>query len=346
MKSEKRRLKKIYKKNKIKKLKTKSHKRPKRTFCIYITFFIIFISLITSFTFIIRKNNKYKIYQNMNITQFIKDEINLDDNACQFIKYKLKTRTQPFEYENELIFFTSLISCKIPFSIIRFADGEEHIMRGKAINSGLDHWYYDPNNPKNKKLRESLIESSSICTKKNNFITIPCKNWITYSKSILSFSNCTSPKYMSYTTVFTNKNFQTFKNWITRFIDYPNRWKIILIANSDINKNISWAYKFFPVPDHLIDNWDQISTTLMPNLIEEAKQNELIFFVSAGAVANVIISNLIKINNKNIYIDIGSAIEILTKGYSTRSYAKKEAMYANTGCETFILKDKELIYEG
>ena len=67
----------------------------------------------------------------MNITQFIKDEINLDDNACEFIKYKLKTRTQPFEYENELIFFTSLISCKIPFSIIRFADGEEPAKRGE-----------------------------------------------------------------------------------------------------------------------------------------------------------------------------------------------------------------------
>ena len=45
----------------------------------------------------------------------IKDQINLDDNACEFIKYKLKTRTKPFEYENELKFFTSLISCKIVF---------------------------------------------------------------------------------------------------------------------------------------------------------------------------------------------------------------------------------------
>ena len=281
----------------------------------------------------------------MNITQFIKDEINLDDNACEFIKYKLKTRTQPFEYENELIFFTSLISCKIPFSFIRFGDAEEHILTGKALHSRLDNWYYDPNNTKNKKLRESLIESSNNCTKKNNFITIPCKNWIKYSKSILSFSNCTSSKYMSYATLFINKNFQTFQNWLIRFLDNPNRWKIILIANSVIKKNISWAYKYFPVPDHLIDNWDQISTTLMPKLIEEAKQNELIFFVSAGAVADVIVSKLIKINNKNIYIDFGSSIELITKGYSTRSYAKKGDLYANKGCETFILKDKEIIYE-
>ena len=80
---------------------------------------------------------------------------------------------------------------------------------------------------------------------------------------------------MSYATLFINKNFQTFQNWLIRFLDNPNRWKIILIANSVIKKNISWAYKYFPVPDHLIDNWDQISTTLMPKLIEEAKQNEL-----------------------------------------------------------------------
>ena len=97
------------------------------------------------------------------------------------------------------------------------------------------------------------------------------------------------------------KNFQIFQNWITRFIDYPNRWKIILVCNSIINKNISWAFKFFPVPDHLIENWDEYGISLLDKLSQQAKKNNLIFFISAGPAANIIISNLIRINKYNIY---------------------------------------------
>ena len=197
-----------------------------------------------------------------------------------------------------MIFIISLISCKIPFSFIRFGDGEESIMSGKTIE-GIDKWYWEP---KNNKFQKSLIEASSICLNNYNFIAIPCKNWITYSKSILSFSKCTTAKYMSYTSLFVNKNFEIFKHWLFRFIGYSNRWKIILIANSIINMNISWAYKFFPIPNHIVENWDEISSSLLPKLIDEARKNELIFFVSAGPAANVIISNLTNINNKNINI--------------------------------------------
>lgn len=57
---------------------------------------------------------------------------------------------------------------------------------------------------------------------------------------------------MTFTTLFVNKNFEYFKNWIIRFIKSSNRWKIILVANNIINKNITWAYKFFPIPDHIV----------------------------------------------------------------------------------------------
>ena len=214
-------------------------------------------------------------------------------------------------------------------------------MSGKIIDGG-DKWHWDPSN---KKFQDSLIEASSICTNDNNFITLPCKNWINYSKSILSFSKCTSAKYMSYTTLFVNKNFPIFKHWFLSFIKFSNRWKIILIANSDINVNISWAYKFYPIPTKIVENWDELSSSLLPKLSNEAKKNELIFFVSAWPAANIIISYLIKINNKNIYIDLGSSLEIFTKGYSTRFYIKKNDKATNKSCEAFYIKDKEIFYE-
>ena len=95
---------------------------------------------------------------------------------------------------------------------------------------------------------------------------------------------------MSYSTLFCNKNYQIYKNYFINFIKDTKRWKIILVANAIINVDISWVYKFFPVPDHLIDIWEHFSVSLFSKLSKEAKNNELIFFISAGPASNIIIS--------------------------------------------------------
>ena len=261
-------------------------------------FVVIFILILLLCFFINFKNCNDNLNLYINLEQIFGYDLNLNNETCLFIKNKLMERKRPFNYEDEFYFFISLISCKIPFSFIRFADGEEFIMRGHSIKS-IDKWHWSP---KNKKFRESLIDSSSICINSNNFIGIPCKNWNKFSKSILSFSKCRSAKYMSYSTLFTNKNHLHFKNWILRFINSSKRWKIILVANSNINKNISWAYKFFPVPNNVVGIWDQFNAPFLEKLSVEAKKNNLLFFISAGPAANIIIAYLTKINNKNIYI--------------------------------------------
>ena len=212
-------------------------------------------------------------------------------------------------------------------------------MKGNKFNT-LDKWKWEPNN---KKFRESLIESANICLNNNSFIGLPCKGWIKISESILSFSNCTSSKFFTYETLFINKNYKYFKDWIITFINSGNRWKIILVANSIINKNITWAYKYFPISSHLIETWEKIYPSLLDKLTQEAKNNDLIFFISAGPAANIIISYLTKINNKNIYIDFGSSIEFITKGYSTRSYSSKGKL-SKKRCESFIFQNKSIIY--
>ena len=336
-----------YKKNNKKGKKAANNKKTAHNskncikFYIIIIFIIILIILISAFIFKFR-DNKIRNNENFNITELIESKTDFNNTVCHFIKRKLKNRKQPFDYEEELSFFISLILCKIPFSFIRFADGEESIMAGKSFNFEKDKWFW---NNTNQKFQKSLIESTSICLNQNNFIAIPCKNWENVSKSILSFSKCDKSKYMSFTTVFYNKNFQFFQNWINEYIHSSNRWKIILVANSLINKDISWAYKFFPIPDHIVEKWDEISDSLLTKLADEAKQNNLIFLVSTGPAANIIISYLIKINNKNIYIDFGSAIELITKGFSTRLYSKNQHN-SLLRCEPFYLENKNLIYIG
>ena len=117
-----------------------------------------------------------------------------------------------------------------------------------------------------------------------------------------------------------------------------------MVANSNISKNIKWAYRYLPVPNHLIENWEKYSISLLSQLSHLAKSNNLIFFISAGPAANIIISYLIKVNNNNIYIDFGSSIEFITKGYSTRSYSINGTENSNLSCEPFFLQNKTLIY--
>ena len=259
---------------------------------------------------------------------------------CSQIGRKLYNRTGPFEFEVEFLFISKLIECNISISLIRFGDGENLIMKGNHLKVVLDKWHW---HSKNKNFQKSLIESSSICVNNNNFIGIPCKNWFKISESILSFSNCTNSKYMTYATVFINKNYIFFKDWILRFINSPNRRKIILVANSFINKSISWAEKYFPVPDHLVENWDTDGESLLSKLSEQAKINNQIFFISAGPAANIIVSKLSKINKNNSYIDFGSSIEFITKGYSTRPYSWDNNLSKHR-CETFILENRNLTY--
>ena len=308
-----------------------------KIYYIFIALFILLCCIIISIN--IKNNFSLKI---INEKYSFKKDKTYNDTHCLIIKAKLQNRTQPLDYANELIFFTQLIECQIPFSFIRFGDGEYIIMKGEKIHAGLDRWNW---NPDNQKFRESLIKASSNCLNDNGFIGLPCKNWIHISKLILSLSNCTSSKYMTYTYLFVNKNFEYFKNWIIRFVNSPNRWKIILVANNIINKNITWAYKFFPVPDHIVENFDNISISLLPELSNLAKQNDLIFFVSAGPGAKIIVSYLSQINKNNIYIDLGSSIEFITKGYSTRHYDNNGGA-SKEGCESFIVENKKITYMG
>ena len=94
-----------------------------------------------------------------------------------------------------------------------------------------------------------------------------------------------------------------------------------------------------------MEKWNYYSQPLLSKLSEQAKYNNLIFFISAGPAANIIVSYLSKINNKNIYIDFGSSIEFITKGYSTRGYYNMNSETSKLGCGTFILKNKKLIYQ-
>ena len=93
----------------------------------------------------------------------------------------------------------------------------------------------------------------------------------------------------------------------------------------------------------IVENWDIEGENLLSKLSEQAKINNQLFFISAGPAANIIVSKLSKINQKNSYIDFGSSIEFITKGYSTRPYSW-DNNFSKNRCESFRLQNKILSY--
>ena len=92
-------------------------------------FLLVFLLSSLIILFVLIKNSKNNSQNNMNIsylienlTELIQNIISPDENVYILVKNKLKNRMQPFDFENELIFFANLISYKVPFSFIRFGD--------------------------------------------------------------------------------------------------------------------------------------------------------------------------------------------------------------------------------
>lgn len=81
----------------------------KRIFYIFIILIILLNFAIFSITLNRNKKSPNDLYNNINITYLMesikKNEINSNDIDCIIVKNKLKNRTEPFVFENEILFF-------------------------------------------------------------------------------------------------------------------------------------------------------------------------------------------------------------------------------------------------
>ena len=85
----------------------------KKIFYISIVLLFLLNIIIFSIIFTNHKKENNNILKNMNISDSIPNQNMFDDNYCLLVKNKLRNRTQPFDFQNEFIFFTDLISYAI-----------------------------------------------------------------------------------------------------------------------------------------------------------------------------------------------------------------------------------------
>jgi hypothetical protein len=220
-------------------------------------------------------------------------------------------------YSNCIDYFLNKIKNRENFSLLRVADGEYYVLENQQLTN-IDNWTFRSGSILCKHLNESLsiintnvyygISGLSDCEKTCNY----------YYSKIPNHHNIT------YANVFVNQNFEKWMNFLLNHND-----NCVLIGSSVPNNNKIGSINIIErllIDAFLVNIWDskyEEYFNIMKNLGK--KYTNTLFLISAGPLSEIFIHRLYLSNPNNIYIDVGSSIDMFTKNRYTREYQFNKA---------------------
>lgn len=214
---------------------------------------------------------------------------------------------------HHLHMFQDKINSKKPFSVIRPADGEYHILNRLSVHA-IDKW--TPNENVIRDLYDSIHKAS---LQSNMYIGIPCPDCqgrYMYEYYMKNFNI----KNVTYANVFNNFQWKIFLKSIPKFY----------YIGPGTNENERVIDRFI-IDELLTNTWD--ASTFLPVLEEWVRERTGLFLVSAGPLAKIIIPYLHERHTKNQYLDVGSALDnLLKKNPNTRSYTLPDSYESKLIC--------------
>ena len=231
-------------------------------------------------------------------------------------------------YTNSIDYFLNKIKNKENFSILRFADGEYYVLENTQLTN-IDNWTFQSGSILCKHLNDSLslintnvyygISGLSDCEKTCNY----------YYSKIPNHHNIT------YANVFVNENFE---KWINFLINHNDNCLLIGSSKPENNKigNIN-IIETLLIDPFLVNDWDNKYNEYFTIMKEFGKKyTNTLFLISAGPLSEVFIHQLYLSNPNNIYLDVGSSIDMFTKNRYTREYQTKRS-------ENTLVKDLPIL---
>jgi len=207
-------------------------------------------------------------------------------------------------------YFINKIKNVEPFSLIRPADGEFHILQNNSLTN-IDNWTFI----QNSKLHNDLTNAIHLASKKCCYVGIPCgccnidmANWYIHNFKL-------HPNYITFANVFVNKN---WKNWVSFLVD--EKISFIFIGPNNLPSQF-YVQHYINIPLYLVNEWDQTGDIYLQNILTEVKKyKNKVFLFSGGPISKILIAHAWNEYPHNIYIDIGSSLDLFTKGSSNREY--------------------------
>jgi hypothetical protein len=241
----------------------------------------------------------------------------LNNGFNTLIKRQNTTSTYDFNY------FLNNIRNNINFALIRPADGEYRVLQNTTLTN-IDNWTFNANG----KLYQDLNNAIHLASTKNCYIGIPCGCCsINMAKWYISNFKL-NPLYTTFANVFVNKN---WKNWVNFLINEKIPFNFIGPYNLPPKFLVQ---KYINIPLYLVNEWDVKGQEVLSFILNEIKQvKNKIFLFSAGPVSKILISHAWNQNPNNIYLDIGSSLDIFAKGSSNREYTVDGSPLSQLECK-------------
>jgi hypothetical protein len=206
--------------------------------------------------------------------------------------------------------FIKKINHREPFALIRPADGEYQILQNTTLTN-IDNWTFVSNG----KLAGHLKEAIELGSKKNCYIGIPCGTCnMNMAKWYVNSFNL-HPLYTTFANVFVNKNWREWINFLQN-----SRTPFVFIGPGNL-PNTFCVQKHITIPLLLVNTWDSDGDTFLNKILVEIKKyKNTIFLFSSGPISKIVIAHAWNQHPYNIYLDIGSSLDIFVKGSSNREY--------------------------
>lgn len=225
----------------------------------------------------------------------------------------------------------ALIESGVPFCHARYADGEIALMKGNSINRGsqatdVDNWSAPPSLTRlGIDLKASLLH-----TERNYFYAISCDCCDIHGKNYLLSHIKQDLQYITYSNLWINGNYKLFLSKLQTL-----KSPVVMLANKD-GENRKYPFEldcYLGFDDNCVEQWESNSEDIK-NILTSAFKDyyNKTFFISVGPMSEVIIDHLWKINPRNQYIDVGSAVDEYVHGKITRPYMYTGSVYSKQEC--------------
>lgn len=241
----------------------------------------------------------------------------------------------PIEHLNH---FIDMLKKHIPFTFIRFSDGEIEILRnryleitqGKTLFRGrefknnfpdFDAKKFDPRIHQN--IRKDLLASALF--REENFYkgtqTSHLPNGIIDREFLLRLNGGFHTN-MTFSDLFLNSNYEKYrKECVPLFENYE---KIYVIANYRAKPTgILKQAKHIDIPDNFFATYEEVVDNVFQQI--ENTENGSLILSSASSLSNILGHRLYVRNPNFTFLDIGTSVnDLLTLNHNTRAYHKQE----------------------
>ena len=222
--------------------------------------------------------------------------------------------------DQDIEMFVQMIQERKPFAIIRPSDGEYLVMQNRTLTN-IDNWTYTNGGA----LKDTLTNAVALASKTSCYIGIPCNCCSTEIAKWYVETFDIHPLYLTFANIFCNKN---WKRWV-EFVKHEVHFTLVAPVN---RSNLS-IEQHIHIPEFLVSTWDSDGEACVANILKEikTKKGRVVMF-ACGPVAKILIARAWSEHPYNIYLDIGSSLDLFLKGSTNRSYAKEGGCHSEQIC--------------